>query len=298
MHRIHKPKQHLVYNTNVFDSQLNRISLQFPKGTQQDCSEFLLSLFNHAQEPSIFSEVFEFCTQRVSHCGKCNSSTHTAPERQKIFECPVPRTSCELANCLDNYFRKELLRGENAYYCNACMGTQNGDTKLEICTIPQVALICLKRFQANGGKKLQSAVTFKESLNFSKWSSGSCPDKDLKKQTIYHLFTVITHCGSMLEQGHYLCYLRNGLTTEWFEANDESLKKVSWELVKRQEAYLLCYVRSDLSGSPTVNNTDEEDLPRMKSMTFVINLSVLFCTSCLFLLYRVSGCASTPADPT
>ncbi|UJR24549.1 hypothetical protein I4U23_005924 [Adineta vaga] len=49
------------------------------------------------------------------------------------------------------------------------------------------------------------------------------------EQKTYHLYAFIIHIGNDLDNGHYICYVRNELTNEW------------------ESVYLLCYIRSDLS---------------------------------------------------
>ncbi|CAF0917988.1 unnamed protein product [Adineta steineri] len=245
-----------VYEPKLFYDNLKLLSPQFKKNTQQDCSEFLLSLFEHTEESSILSEIFQFQSQRVTQCEKCKTSKPGPIENNTIMQCSIPQPIvCSLEDCLNSYCEKELLVGDNKYQCDTCKSKQNGDTKMEICSTPQVLLIALKRFQANGPGKLDYAVTYEEVLHLDNWLSKDYSAKITESHKIYHLCAVIIHRGEDMESGHYICYVKNEITNEWYEANDESIKKVEFVFDKNKEVYLLCYVRSDLNKSIITDNT-------------------------------------------
>ncbi|CAF2949822.1 unnamed protein product [Rotaria sp. Silwood2] len=245
---------------SVFYSELESLSSEFTKNTQQDCNEFLLSLFNNIDEPSILSEIFRFQIKRVSQCGKCKLP-YSLCEPQYILECPVSETNGELSDCLNNYCKKECLTGNNAYFCESCNSKQSRETKMEIFSVPNVLLISLKRFKANGLGKLHSAVAYPELLHIDQWLSEDCLVKITEEQKSYQLFAIVIHVGDDMKDGHYICYVKNEFTNEWYEANDDSFRKIDFVFDKEKSVYLLCYVRSDLSISITADNMKEKRVP-------------------------------------
>ncbi|CAF0791822.1 unnamed protein product [Adineta steineri] len=263
-----KPGLVPVYEPKSFYEKLEVLSSQFKKGTQQDCMELLLSLFNHTKESSILFDIFKFQSQRVTQCEKCKTSEPGPIENNTIMQCSIPQPIvCSLEDCLDSYCEKELLTGDNAYQCDTCNSKQDAETKIEICSTPQVLLIALKRFQANNQGKLHSAVTYEEVLHLDNWLSKYCSAKITKNHKIYHLSAVIIHRGNGMESGHYICYVKNEITNEWYEANDDSFKKAEFVFDMKKEVCLLCYVRSDLSKSIVAdNNTQATGISDMKTM--------------------------------
>ena len=52
---------------------------------------------------------------------------------------------------------------------------------------------------------------------------------------------------------HYICYVKDDITNDWYEANDESFKRVDSVFNKTTSVCLLCYLRSDLIKSITTD---------------------------------------------
>ena len=129
---------------------------------------------------------------------------------------------------LDDFVTPEIISG---YDCANNCPTQNPTEKtLDILSTPKVLVLQLKRFQ--GLQKIDDFVRFpsKLRLNFASVGNGE-----------HHLTGVVVHEGSSLRVGHYVAYVL--ADDQWLEANDCSIRKVSWEYVSTKEAYLLLYVR-------------------------------------------------------
>lgn len=265
MHDNSKNNEVLPYIPSHFHSELERLSDQFKKGTQQDCSEFLLSLFNNVEKPSILSEIFEFYTERVIHCEQCRNTSLGHLEPQTILECPIFETTSTLADCLSNYFKKESPTGIDALSCNKCIAKQNVDAQTDMCTMPKDLLISLKRFKANGQAKLHSEVIYPELLHFGEW--------------LYRLSAVIIHLGEDMTSGHYICYVKDEFTNEWFKADDARFTKDSSVLNYTTSVYLLCYERSDHSAPVINDSTTKTTSSSTKGILylpiFCIDLSVI-----------------------
>jgi ubiquitin C-terminal hydrolase len=63
----------------------------------------------------------------------------------------------------------------------------------------------------------------------------------------YTLRSVITHAGSAFS-GHYYAYRRDPKTPHWLYISDEVTKRVSWDIVRNTEAYMLFYEAKLISG--------------------------------------------------
>ena len=57
----------------------------------------------------------------------------------------------------------------------------------------------------------------------------------------YRLTGMIRHTGVSIEAGHYIAYVL--IDGDWYEANDESMRQVSWPTVRSLQAYMLLYQR-------------------------------------------------------
>ena len=50
---------------------------------------------------------------------------------------------------------------------------------------------------------------------------------------------MVVHQGSSIAQGHYIGYVRR--SHNWYKTNDEDVRAVSWQTVKKKNAYILFY---------------------------------------------------------
>ena len=119
------------------------------------------------------------------------------------------------------------------YNCDRC-STQNPTEKtLEILSTPKILLLQLKRFQ--GLQKIEEVVRFpsKLRLNFASMGNG--------EYQLYRLTGVVCHRGLSIAHGHYIAYVL--AEEKWLKADDTTIREVRYETVKRQEVYLLFYVR-------------------------------------------------------
>ncbi|CAF0868812.1 unnamed protein product [Adineta ricciae] len=272
MDRISKQDHNRFYPPTLLRSQLEKLSIEFAENTQQDSNELLIKLLDHtAQSSSIFYEIFNFQTRCVVCCGVCHNLSDRI-ESQTILQCAIPlsNTSSRLIDCLNDYFKKEFLTGDNAYECSSCQKKQKATRETKVHSLPQILPISLKRFGANGHAKLLNNVLYDEVLHLGQWLSEDCRAKTVDKEKVYYLYGLIIHCGNDMESGHYICYIKDESTNKWYEANDKSIKLIENVIDKTDSVYILCYIRSDLSkfdlqGSRTMNNelpTDSSELTR------------------------------------
>ena len=74
--------------------------------------------------------------------------------------------------------------------------------------------------------------------------------KGPKEYALFDLYAIVQHQGS-LHGGHYIAYIRNLETDEWFEFNDDDVRKRSWAEVSQIEAYLLFYGKGKRKEDPS-----------------------------------------------
>ncbi|CAF5046853.1 unnamed protein product, partial [Rotaria sp. Silwood1] len=128
---------------------------------------------------------------------------------------------------------------------------------------PLVLFISLKRYKANGEEKLHSKIKYIEELKLDEWLSKDHLNTISDEKKVYHLFAVVIHNGNDMENGHYICYVKDEITNNWYEANDKLFKKVVFRFDKTESVYLLCYARSDLNKTITLDSFSEEHISTM-----------------------------------
>ena len=94
-------------------------------------------------------------------------------------------------------------------------------------------MLQLKRFK--GLQKIKDFVKFPSKLRLKYASVGD------GEHQLYCLTGILCHRGSTITNGHYLSYIL--VEEKWLKADDETIREVRYETVKREEAYLLFYVR-------------------------------------------------------
>ncbi len=167
--------------------------------------------------------------------------------------------SKSVQECLDAFFKEEILDGDNKYYCEDYKKQIKVSKRCAIKSLSNTVVISLKRFDCTL-TKLNDYCEFPDRLNFFRWSSdgqGLHPDSPAAGNYDYQLVGVLIHSGTALT-GHYFSYIKERATTSpncgvWFEFNDTMVKPCEYGQVVSQafggpshggnctSAYLLFY---------------------------------------------------------
>ena len=126
------------------------------------------------------------------------------------------RNGVSLDDCLDEFEKEETLSENDAWYCPRCKEHQRASKKFQLWKAPDILVIHLKRFSAQGRlrDKLDVPVDFPvEGLDLTKRVFVH-EDKSL----IYDLFAVDNHYGG-LGGGHYTAIAKNFNDDTWYEYN-------------------------------------------------------------------------------
>jgi len=165
---------------------------------------------------------------------------------------PVQKNqSVSLNDCLELYTTKEKLGEQNAWRCPDCKKEQQATKKIDLWSLPAVLVISLKRFSFKRmwRDKLDTKVEFPvHGLDMSPYiinkNHGSA---------VYDLIAVSNHYGGM-GGGHYTAYAKNKDDGKWYYFDDSSVTLSSEDAVCTKAAYVLFYLRRDLSHMSTPNN--------------------------------------------
>lgn len=130
------------------------------------------------------------------------------------------KNGVSLDDCLDEFGRPEILSENDAWYCPRCKEHRRASKTFELWKSPDILVIHLKRFSAQGRlrDKLDVFVDFPvEGLDLS---SRVAMQED-GKSPIYDLIAVDNHYGG-LGGGHYTAFAKNFYDNNWYEYNGKS----------------------------------------------------------------------------
>ena len=208
---------------------------------QEDASEFFLILIDYLLEKfQPLADIFEGNLRSIVTCQHCSTSTISfypfklialsfpvSSSEQDPYNVPI---SQDIYTLLDDFVSPEIISG---YYCNQCATHHPAEKKLDIFSTPKVLVLQLKRFCRL--QKINDLVKFPTQLQLKVVGAGS------ERHHSYRITGVVFHRGSTIASGHYISYVN--AEGKWLEADDSSIREVSWEMVKNMKVYLLFYVR-------------------------------------------------------
>lgn len=137
-------------------------------------------------------------------------------QRRRSLRQSRKRNGISLEDCLEEFGKEEILSANDAWYCPRCKEHRQASKKFELWKVPDILVIHLKRFSAQGRlrDKLDLNVEFPlEGLDLTK----RVADKD-GKELIYDLFAVDNHYGG-LGGGHYTAYAKSFNDDFWYDYN-------------------------------------------------------------------------------
>lgn len=139
-------------------------------------------------------------------------------EERRRLRASRKRNGVSLEDCLDEFGKAEILSENDAWYCPRCKEHRRASKTFELWKAPDVLVIHLKRFSAQGRNlrdKLDVLVDFPvEGLDLS---SRVAMQED-GKSPLYDLFAVDNHYGG-LGGGHYTAFAQNFYDKNWYEYN-------------------------------------------------------------------------------
>jgi len=129
----------------------------------------------------------------------CNYKSNTF-EDLITLSLDLPQSRCiSFEQCLNNFCKNELLKGENKYMCSNCKKKCEAKKRFSIEQSPRILIIHLKRFTALG-RKINDFIGYPRSFSLKSFMSTSIDAMVEKEQAvsgldkeIYDLFGVVIH---------------------------------------------------------------------------------------------------------
>lgn len=136
-----------------------------------------------------------------------------------------------IEDSLDEFLAKEELTGDNQYATEK-WGKQDADRRVRFLHLPKVLMFHLRRcefdFQTEINKKIKHRFSFPQVLDMNRFRE---PEFQIEGGNPYDLYCIFVHHGNDGIAGHYTVLLRED--GQWFEFDDEQVRVVDWEFVKR-----------------------------------------------------------------
>lgn len=162
-----------------------------------------------------------------------------------FYTLPIPlnnesinNNSINIYDCFDVFCSRELLEGDNQYYCDKSKKYYDAYKKTKIWKFSKNIIICLKRFN-NNMRKINKLIDFPiDNLDLNKYCEGYDNDN------FYELYGISNHSGKTFG-GHYYAYCRNK-NGKWYNYNDNSVTEISKENIVTSGAYCLFYRKISL----------------------------------------------------
>ena len=189
---------------------------------------------NSTMNFSIISYLFWGIVKQTTICSTCRSTLYNF---QYFHYLSFPLYNYierfNIYNGLKDYTKKEILKGDNKFYCQICRGLREAEVKSVIYYLPQYLLI---NFDYGKDKKYKPA-----SIDFG---SSICITKEFLSFDIgsvnYDLIAVSSHIGSSGSSGHYIAFCKDP-QNNWHKFNDSSHSLCNFEETYNYSPYLLIY---------------------------------------------------------
>jgi ubiquitin C-terminal hydrolase len=159
--------------------------------------------------------------------------------RTQPIQVDIDPNKITLYECLQEFISIEYLK--DAWFCEEmkCDKETKATKQFQLCTLPPVLIIQLKRFAFENGvqKKVKTFVKYPiDGLDLR--------DPSTSPHAIYDLIAVSNHIGSM-RSGHYTAFARQKVPSDqWYKFDDAIVSTVSSESeIVTADAYLLFYMK-------------------------------------------------------
>lgn len=206
---------------NAFNGDRDEPSIEADSPSLIRLGEAIVLDWNSAAHDSLFMGLESHETDESQGCATWERYPYLPDlelDRKRNLRDNRKRNGISLDDCLDEFGKAEILSENDAWYCPRCKEHQRASKTFELWKAPDILVIHLKRFSAQGRNlrdKLDVLVDFPvEGLDLS---SRVAMQED-GKSPIYDLFAVDNHYGG-LGGGHYTAFAQNFSDKNWYEYN-------------------------------------------------------------------------------
>jgi ubiquitin carboxyl-terminal hydrolase 8 len=188
-------------------------------------------------EYSIIKKLFSGMIHNTIKCDYCGNISH---KYDSFSTLQLNINNCnDIYDCLDEYIKEEQIDSKNIVKCDFCGMKNRAHKKTNLCDMPKILIIHLKRFMVNNygvvTRKISNLIKYPIELDISKYSEGK-----------YKLFAVNMHHSlghaNNMNYGHYTSIVKNRNNNKWYHYDDDSELEIV-EDVLHKNAYMLFYYK-------------------------------------------------------
>uniref|UniRef100_A0AAF5CWM7 Ubiquitin carboxyl-terminal hydrolase n=2 Tax=Strongyloides stercoralis TaxID=6248 RepID=A0AAF5CWM7_STRER len=230
---------------------------------------------NETIETTWVQDIFQGTLTNETKCLNCETTSSKDEDFLDLSVDIEPNVS--ITHCLRVFSSTETLCGDQKYYCDNCCSKQEAQKRMRIKKLPKLLALHLKRFKyvesLNRHTKLSYKVLFPMELRLFNIS-----DDASNASRIYDLVSVVVHCGSTPNRGHYITLVKS--QNFWLLFDDDIVDKIDESnledffglsdsnLQKNSEsAYILFYQSREISSltyETSRQQTSRGTLPNIK----------------------------------
>lgn len=173
------------------------------------------------------------------------------PEPYFVINAPIPEANKKtftINECFELMLEKELLEGDNAWYNEKTKKKENVYIEHSFWNLPNILIVCLKRFDNFGKKINKSLVIFNDKdtnvnnndINYSLYVDLSeyVENHDANKYK-YEVYGFCVHSGGT-RGGHYISVVKTA-DNKWCIFNDQYIEKINNPTIKVPMLYERSY---------------------------------------------------------
>lgn len=154
--------------------------------------------------PLVDLVVGQMCSTII--CSICQNKSHCW---DPFWDLSLPLTrgrhSCKLSEIVQDFIAKETLDSDERPICSQCKKATKSTKQMDLCRLPQLMILHLKKFTNDGYKMSSPEVRVDDKLTFN--------------NITYNLTACISHHGHSSSSGHYTSHSK--YSSRWFHFNDD-----------------------------------------------------------------------------
>jgi ubiquitin carboxyl-terminal hydrolase 8 len=190
---------------------------------------------NHLNDYSVIIKLFHFIQITYNYKIQNDEIISCSYQSNFILNLPINSITNNIYDCFDIYLQDQILDGDNALYNEKTKQKEDVIQKSKFWNLPDIIIICLKRFSYDGRKKENKLINFPiKELDLTKYVNGYN-----KQSFIYDLYGICNHSG-VLNGGHYTSFVKS-INDKWYHFNDCSISSINPNKIVTSKAYCLFY---------------------------------------------------------
>lgn len=160
------------------------------------------------KEANFMVDTFQGQTISSLQCRVCNYTSDSFQVFSTLSLTLPLGASCNIYDCLNQYFRPEELNGENGWDCPSCKVKRPAVKNSQLTRLPKVLVCQLNRFSSYSTKN-NCFVKYPYELDLGRYRL------DVEGSARFRLFGVVCHTGN-LDKGHYSSYVFKSGSQWWY----------------------------------------------------------------------------------